>query len=168
MNPSSYERKKRGQGNGNGPLTPGISSSSSAHFYRSGLQSATGRNPHYPPRSPSPPASAYFPLLTADGSNRLRPAPNAEQHFAYSTQLRRHQTDAAAALASPAVFAATVNAEATSLWTRTINRLTGRQTHEYQSVDSQTDEAPPAKDDRRDTPSAHYAHITPEVPDLPH
>lgn len=142
-----------------------MASSSSAHFYRNPQHSANGHNSqfHGVPRSPSPPASAYFPLLSADGTNRLRPTPNAEQHFAYSTQLRRHQTDAAAALASPAVFAAAVNAEATSLWTRTINFVTGRTTHEYQAVDDQEDSAGPPKEDRRDTPSAHFAHVSPQV-----
>ncbi|KAF5326538.1 hypothetical protein D9611_000185 [Ephemerocybe angulata] len=166
MNGSSgmgYERKKRDTGNGNG--AEAAASSSSAYFYRNPQQSASGRNTfNQLPRSESPPASAYFPLLSAagDGSNRLRPTPNAEQHFAYSTQLRRHQTDATAALASPAVFAATVNAEAASLWTRSINWITGRQTHDYQSVDSQSTPAP-QKEDRRDTPSAHYAHVSPRT-----
>ncbi|TFK22572.1 calcium-transporting ATPase [Coprinopsis marcescibilis] len=155
MNGSTGGRKRNGT---SGPPSA-IASSSSAHFYRNTQHSAsTGSYPR-PPRSPSPPASAYFPLLSADGRNRLRPAPNAEQHFAYSTQLRRHQSEAASALASPAVFAKAVNAEATSLWTRAINWVTGRQTHEYQSVDQDT---PQPKDDRRDTPSAHFAHVSVE------
>lgn len=164
MNGSSgmgYERKKRIPAN----TTPGtpMASSSSAHFYRNPQHSANGNNPHFHiPRSPSPPASAYFPLLSADGTNRLRPTPNAEQHFAYSTQLRRHQTDAAAALASPAVFAAAVNAEATGLWSRAVNWVTGRSAHEYQAVDTQADSATP-KEDRRDTPSAHFAHVSAQV-----
>ncbi|KAJ2928625.1 hypothetical protein H1R20_g8434, partial [Candolleomyces eurysporus] len=141
-----------------------MASSSSAHFYRNPQHSANGHGSHFHglPRSDSPPASAYFPLLSADGTNRLRPTPNAEQHFAYSTQLRRHQTDAASALASPAVFAAAVNAEATGLWTRTVNFITGRNTHEYQAVDDQEDSAGPPKEDRRDTPSAHFAHVSPQ------
>ncbi|KAG2016017.1 calcium-transporting ATPase [Coprinopsis cinerea AmutBmut pab1-1] len=137
-----------------------MASSSSATFYRHAQRSAQRDGHFHIPRSPSPPASAYFPLLSADVSNRLRPTPNAEQHFAYSTQLRRHQSEAAAALASPAVFAATVNAEATTLWTRIMNWVTGKETHDYLPVHEEAPE--PQKEDRRDTPSAHFAHLTVE------
>jgi Ca2+-transporting ATPase len=168
MNPANgssgmgYERKKRGNGNG---IDNTIASSSSAHFYRGGQRSSNRSGFNHPPRSESPPASAYFPLLSANGEGRnaLRPTPNAEQHFAYSTQFRRHQTDAAAALASPAVFAATVNAEATSLWRRAINWVTGQQPHEYQAVEDGEESAAPKMEDRRDTPSSHYAHVSPQV-----
>jgi len=162
MNGSSgmgYERKKRQYAN---PETP-IASSSTAHFYRNPQRSATYTQHYHPPRSPSPPASAYFPLLSADGTNQLRPTPNAEQHFAYSTQLRRHQNEAAAALASPAVFAAAVEAEATSLWSRMVSWVTGQKTNEYQVVEDQERTSVPPQEDRRDTPSAHYAHISAQV-----
>ena len=155
-----YERKKR-----NLTAIPIASptAASSASNYRVSQYSATGNGypPH--PRSPSPPASAYFPLLSAqDTTSRLRPTPDAEAHFAYSTTLRRHQTETAAALASPAEFAAAVNAEAAGLWTRTINTITGRQTNEYQPVGRET---PPItqREETKDTASGKFAHMTVEV-----
>ncbi|KAL1672116.1 hypothetical protein EV122DRAFT_271914 [Schizophyllum commune] len=42
------------------------------------------------PREESPPASAYFTNLRDDSDSTPRPAPGAEDHFAYSTTLRRH------------------------------------------------------------------------------
>lgn len=155
-----YERKKRSLTAI--PITSPTAASSAAN-YRVTQHSATvnGYPPH--PRSPSPPASAYFPLLSAqDTTSRLRPTPNAEAHFAYSTTLRRHQTDTAAALASPAEFAAAVNAEAASLWTRAINTITGRQTNEYHPVGRDT---PPVtqREETKDTASGKFAHQTVEV-----
>lgn len=135
-----------------------MASSSSANFYRQQPSSAYQRDGI--PRSPSPPASAYFPLLSANANGSLRPTPGAHEHFAYSTQLRRHQSEATAALQSPAVFAAAVNAEATSLWRRGVNWVTGNQSHEYQPVGPSTPEGP--KEDRRDTASAHFAHVSSE------
>lgn len=151
-----YERKKRGLTSI--PIHSPIASSSSSTIYRYTQGSANG---HYPPRSESPPASAYFPLLSGGDQNAgLRPTPDAEAHFSYSTTLRRHQTESAAALASPAVFAAAVNAEATSLWRRAINYITGN-TNQYQAVDNGR-ETPPAgaKEERRDTVSAQFAHCS--------
>ena len=154
-----YERKKRSLTSI--PIRSPIASSSSSTMYRYTQGSANG---HYPPRSESPPASAYFPLLSAGDPNaKLQPTPDAEAHFSYSTTLRRHQTESAAALASPAVFAAAVNAEASSLWTRAINYITGN-TNQYQAVDSGR-ETPPAgpKEEKRDTASAQFAHCSIEV-----
>ncbi|KAF8963625.1 Ca-transporting ATPase [Flammula alnicola] len=153
-----YERKKRNLTAI--PITSPVAASSSSN-YRVTQHSANGYG--HQPRTPSPPASAYFPLLSADTNTRLRPTPNAEAHFAYSTQLRRHHSEGAA-LASPAVFAAAVNAEATSLWTRAINTITGRQTNEYQAVESGR-ESPPVgeRPEAKDTASAKFAHHTVEA-----
>ena len=140
------------------PIHSPMASSSSSTIYRYTQGPANG---HYPPRSESPPASAYFPLLSAGDPNAgLRPTPDAEAHFSYSTTLRRHQPESAAALASPAVFAAVVNAEASSLWTRAINYITGN-TNQYQAVDSGRET--PAKEENRDTASAQFAHCSIEV-----
>jgi Ca2+-transporting ATPase len=155
-----YERKKRS-------LTaipiPSPTAASSAANYRVTQHSATANG--YPPktRSPSPPASAYFPLLSGqDTTSRLRPTPNAEAHFAYSTTLRRHQSETAAALASPAVFAAAVNAEAAGLWTRIINTITGRRTNEYQPVGRETPTVA-QREEMKNTASGKFAHLTVEV-----
>lgn len=153
-----YERKKRSLTSI--PIQSPIASSSSSTIYRYTQGSANG---HYPPRSESPPASAYFPLLSAADPNAgLRPTPDAEAHFSYSTTLRRHQTESAAALASPAVFAAAVNAEASSLWTRAINYITGN-TNQYQVVDSGRETPPAGVEEKRDTASAQFAHCSIEV-----
>ena len=47
----------------------------------------------HPLRSPSPPASAYFTLSSSDAGTRFTARPNAESHFAYSTTLRRRETE---------------------------------------------------------------------------
>lgn len=133
---------------------------SSSSNYRGHSAAAYG----HAPRSPSPPASAYFPLLSADTNTRLRPTPNAEAHFAYSTTLRRHQSEGAAALASPAEFAAAVNAEATSLWTRAVNTITGRESNDYQPAGNGRETPPVMQEGQaKDTASAKFAHYTIEV-----
>ncbi|KAF8161376.1 Ca-transporting ATPase [Crassisporium funariophilum] len=141
------------------PLTSPVATSSSSN-YRFNQGSA---NAYHHPRSPSPPASAYFPLLSADTNARLRPTPDAEQHFAYSTSLRRHQSEGAAALASPAVFAAAMNAEASSLWTRAINAITGRQTNEYQTIENGRESPGAPKEEAKDTASGKFAHYSTEA-----
>ncbi|KAF9486080.1 Ca-transporting ATPase [Pholiota conissans] len=152
-----YERKKRNLTAI--PITSPLAASSSSN-YRMTQHSA---NPYtYSQRTPSPPASAYFPLLSADTNTRLRPTPDAESHFAYSTTLRRHHSDGAA-LTSPAVFAA-VNAEATSIWRRAVNTITGQQTNEYQAVEGGR-ESPQItqRETTKDTASAKFAHHTVEA-----
>jgi Ca2+-transporting ATPase len=155
-NGSNYERKKRNLTAI--PITSPMAASSSSNYR---MHSA---NAYGPPRNPSPPASAYFPLLSEDAGARLRPTPDAEAHFAYSSQLRRHQSDGAAALSSPAAFSAAVNAEATSLWSRAVNTITGRDTAEYQPV-SNGRMTPPVveRPETKDTASAKFAHITVEA-----
>ncbi|KAJ7578276.1 Ca-transporting ATPase [Mycena floridula] len=150
-----YERKR----NGNVPNLEEaalVGSSSSAHpFSRPNFS-------QYPAaRSPSPPASAYFPLLSADHNreNRLRPTPDAESHFAYSTTLRRHHIEPT--LASPAQFAHVVNTEALSLWQKAVAAVTGRQpvpTDDH--LESARVEREFPKEDRRDTVSAKFAHCS--------
>ena len=151
-----YERKKRNSHNvSHIPLSP--IASSSASNYRPPAPYHGAHSSH--PRSPSPPASAYFPLLSADTNARFRPTPDAESHFAYSTTLRRHHSEGASALKSPAVFAAVVNAEASSLWRRMVNTITGQQNKDYQRV-----ETPGVSTDvSKDTASSKFAHSTVEV-----
>jgi P-type Ca2+ transporter type 2C len=148
-----YERKKRNSNNmSHIPLSP--IASSSASNYRSPAPYQGAHSTH--PRSPSPPASAYFPLLSADTNARFRPIPDAESHFAYSTTLRRHHSEA---LKSPADFAAVVNAEASSLWARMVNAITGQQNKDYQRA-----ETPGVSTDvSKDTASSKFAHSTVDV-----
>lgn len=118
-------------------------------------------------RSPSPPASAYFPLLSADHSARLRPTADAEAHFAYSTTLRRHQSEASA-LASPAHLASAVNAEASSLWTRAVGVITGQRRDDY-GVGTENGRASPTAQrvEQKDTASARFAHYSVDVRSIP-
>ncbi len=157
---TGYERRKK-----NFTAIPIVSpmAASSSSNYRIPQNSASVYG--HGPRTPSPPASAYFPLLSADTNTRLRPTPDAESHFAYSTTLRRHHSEArAASLASPAVFAAAVNAEATSLWTRLVNTITGKSTNEYQAVENGRNTPPiTQRTESKDTASAKFAHHTVEV-----
>lgn len=127
-------------------------------------------------RVPSPPASSYFPLLSADTNARLRPTPDAEAHFAYSTTLRRHYSDGAA-LNSPTQFAAAVEAEATSLWKRALLTITGQPVPQPRDREPQRAEgvesglggqrSPPVgglqKEQKKDTASAKFAHYRVEV-----
>ena len=117
-------------------------------FYRTSAHTAT------------PPASAFFPLLSADTNDPPRPTPDAEPHFAYSTTLRRHPEHP---INSPAGFASVVNAEAISLWQRAIGMVTGQ--HPSQQEAAENGEASPQipKEDRRDTLSARFAHCSVEV-----
>ncbi|KAJ7198484.1 Ca-transporting ATPase [Mycena pura] len=110
-------------------------------------------------RSASPPASTYFPLLSADAGagTRLRPTADAESHFAYSTTLRRHHADGLPL--SPTEFASAVNAEASSLWSRAIDAVTGR-TPETNLENGRV--TPPPKPEARNTMSARYAHCSVE------
>ncbi|KAJ7672090.1 hypothetical protein B0H17DRAFT_1017457 [Mycena rosella] len=110
---------------------------------------------HDQQRSASPPASTYFPLLSGDTGARLRPTPDAESHFAYSTTLRRHHPDGLPL--SPTDFASAVNAEASSLWSRAVGVVTG-QPPETSVEDGRA--TPPARQEVRDTMSARFAHCS--------
>lgn len=148
--PGTGERKKRTLSE----LPLGSSSSSThRHVYI---------NPNHQ-RSASPPASAYFPLLSADHSARLRPTADAEAHFAYSTTLRRHQSEASA-LASPAHLASAVNAEASSLWTRAVGVITGQRQDDY-GARMENGRVSPAgqRAEQKDTASARFAHYSVDV-----
>ncbi|KAH0588507.1 hypothetical protein H2248_004338 [Termitomyces sp. 'cryptogamus'] len=137
------ERKKRASVL---PLDSIASSSSAAHRYQ-------------PTRSPSPPASAYFPLHSVDTGARLRPIPDAEAHFAYSTTLRRHPSEAAA-LTSPTHIAHAVNAEAQTLWSRFVGSVTGSRP-DYELVAENGRVTPPPRGDTPTiTASAQFAHTS--------
>lgn len=161
-----YERKKRNLTTI--PITSPVGSSSA--YYRPQQPSTTSnsgpanaRNT----RTPSPPASAYFPLLSGDTNARLRPTPDAEAHFAYSTTLRRHHSDGAA-LTSPGLFAAAVEAEATSLWKRALLTITGQPEPENNIENGLPLTRPQPtgglqKEEKKDTISAKFAHYSAEV-----
>ncbi|KAH8827830.1 Ca-transporting ATPase [Flagelloscypha sp. PMI_526] len=130
------------------PPPPLSSASSSTSAYRPLGNMAQ----HAGPRTASPPASAYFPHLSPDpnASGGLRPTPDAGDHFAYSTTLRRHPTldqhSIENALSSPQHFVD----EASSLWGRALATLTGHDRQQNQPESGQT----------HDTASAVFAHTS--------
>ncbi|THV06634.1 Ca-transporting ATPase [Dendrothele bispora CBS 962.96] len=102
-------------------------------------------------RSPSPPASAYL-------DDRLRPTPDADSHFAYSTTLRRHSEGAS--LTSPEDLVQ----EASSLWSRLLKTITGdpQATSAEQDLenDAQSRLEQLKHEDRKNTASAKFAHTS--------
>ena len=62
---------------------------------------------------------------------------------------------------SPADFAAAVNAEAFSLWTRAVNVVTGQRDNDYQRVENGTPGV--STEEAKDTASAKFAHCTVDV-----
>jgi P-type Ca2+ transporter type 2C len=102
-------------------------------------------------RSPSPPASAYFPMLSSDPNASLQPTAGADAHFAYSTTFRRHQVENS--LASPHDFAA----GAQSLWSKVLHTVAGQPSnedhHELTPLPRQPDRA-------TNTASEKFAHIS--------
>lgn len=144
------------------PISPTVGSTSA--YYRPQQHTTTSTSANNGRRSPSPPASAYFPLLSADANDRLRPTPDAEQHFSYSTTLRRHHSEGAA-LTSPHHFAAAVEAEATSLWKRAILAVTGQPDRDADGLPTTRPRAPEGvsqKEEKKDTLSAKFAHYSVE------
>lgn len=108
------------------------------------------------------PASSFFPILSATSNSAPRPTSDASAHFAYSTTLRRHPDPL---LNSPAGIASAVNAEAFSLWKRAIRFLRRQPSPDARSVNGNA--SPQMHNiDRRDTPSARFAHSTIEVSDF--
>ncbi|KAK7472290.1 High affinity Ca2+/Mn2+ P-type ATPase-like protein [Stygiomarasmius scandens] len=107
-------------------------------------------------RSPSPPASAYFPLLNSD--DRLRPTPDADSHFAYSTTLRRHSEGNS--LTSPEDLVQ----EASSLWSRLLKTITGDPQATSAEEDLENDARARLEqlkhEDRKNTASAKFAHTS--------
>lgn len=144
-----YERKRVGSDT--------TAASSSSSFVRHHAFASM----HDQPRSASPPASTYFPLLSGDSGARLRPTADAESHFAYSTTLRRHGADGSPI--SPIDIAHAVNAEASSLWTRAVSVVTGQPLET--NLENGRVTPPPVQEQLRDTMSARFAHCSIEVSD---
>ncbi|KIL63360.1 hypothetical protein M378DRAFT_25115 [Amanita muscaria Koide BX008] len=104
-----YDRKKHDQQEWTSiPLTSSTSYSRNTAVFRN--PQGAGYSPR---RNSSPPASAYFPLLD-DANPTTVVSPAAQDHFAYSTTLRRHQVDPGSrlnALRSLADYMTTMNDE---------------------------------------------------------
>ncbi|KAH7919088.1 calcium-transporting P [Leucogyrophana mollusca] len=150
------------------PESPYVSTS--AHSIQP-LYSATQSYSQSEHRPPSPPASSYFPSVSKSQSGEPQPAPGASDHFAYSTTLRRHHNEGSLSLSLPLPQKFPDFASAEGLWHKAVTAVTGHQrTHEddvlengYALVGGRVS-PPPAfdRDDRRETPSARFAHCTVE------
>lgn len=114
-------------------------------------------------RSPSPPASSYFPSVSVTQDGEPLPTPGAANHFAYSTTLRRHHHEATFNLQLPQNLA---DEGLPSLWQKSkdvITRQLSRDTPEnhYELVSTGEWVGQPQK--YRETPSARFANWTAEV-----
>ncbi len=131
-------------------------------FSTSTPTSSSFSRPNMSQRPESPPASTYFPLLAGDADNSgLRPVPDAESHFAYSTTLRRHALDGS--LSSPTEFAQAVNAEASSLWSRALRTVTGQPPERNVESGRGTPQPTIQRHQTKETLSARFAHCTIQV-----
>ncbi|KAG2142271.1 uncharacterized protein EDB93DRAFT_611333 [Suillus bovinus] len=121
-------------------------------------------------RSPSPPASSYFPTVSAIQSGEPQPTPGASTHFAYSTTLRRHHAEGPV-LQLPSNFSGVTSSDGLpSLWqkakgvlARRLSDSTAETRYELVSAGEWSSQSRLREDrDRRDTPSARFAHWTVE------
>ncbi|KAJ3796220.1 Ca-transporting ATPase [Lentinula aff. detonsa] len=108
------------------------------------------------PRTASPPASAYFPMLSADPNASLRPTADANAHFAYSTTFRRHQIENS--LASPRNIAS----GAQGLWSRVLTTVTGQPSEEDRLENGRETPAPSRRTESSNTASEKFAHTSVE------
>jgi Ca2+-transporting ATPase len=133
-------------------------SASASAVSRPMWNAGVARHQHGPTRSPSPPASAYFPMLvrSQDEEAQPEPTPDAEVHFAYSTTLRRHHQEGSLD---------TISAEATNLWQRAVGVVTGQPTiyEELPTEDRSDTYTNSGAKSLGDTPSARFAHCGVEV-----
>lgn len=121
-------------------------------------------------RSPSPPASSYFPSVSAIQSGEPQPTPGASTHFAYSTTLRRHHLEGPSLQISPNFNDITSSEGLPSLWQKakgTIARLSDGAENRYELVPAgERVSQPPSRlredRERRETSSARFAHWTVE------
>ncbi|KAK7014776.1 High affinity Ca2+/Mn2+ P-type ATPase-like protein [Paramarasmius palmivorus] len=149
--PQSYERKR----------TPAYQQTSSYipanHNHQASLPAYFTTSPTSA-RSASPPASAYFPRLddTSNPNSRLRPTPDADSHFAYSTTLRRHHTEGSD------LTAEVIANEAQSLWARILGFVTGKPKEDGVDESMELGRLPQQQRQLEHTPSAKFAHTSVE------
>ncbi|ETW74623.1 P-type ATPase [Heterobasidion irregulare TC 32-1] len=119
------------------------------------------------PRTPSPPASAYFSKFVGD-EQEPQPTPDAQAHFAYSTTLRRHHLDGPLNLGTPhsstfpgleSLRSAVTDEGPSGLWGRLVKLVTGRA---GQSSENGYTSVPTGEQRQQETPSARYANHTVE------
>ena len=122
------------------------------------------------PRSPSPPASSYFPRVSLDLDREPQPTPDADQHFAYSTTLRRHQRERSLSILQNPTAAGIQNMASelrsegfTGLWQRALRAVSGWTADQADTMENGyipiTAEVEAAQ---KETPSTRFAHRTVE------
>jgi Ca2+-transporting ATPase len=122
------------------------------------------------PRSPSPPASTYFPSVSLDLDREPQPTPDADQHFAYSTTLRRHQREGSLALLQDPTMARfqdmanTLRGEGIArVWQRVVSTVTGQPADQADSLENGYARLVMEPEvAQMETPSARFAHCTAE------
>jgi Ca2+-transporting ATPase len=126
--------------------------------------------PYSHQRSPSPPASSYFPSVSAIQSGEPQPTPGAATHFAYSTTLRRHHLEGPNLQLSPNFNDVTSSEGLPSLWQKAkgvLARFSDGAENRYELASAGEWVSQPSRlredRDRRETPSARFAHWTVEV-----
>lgn len=131
--------------------------------------SSTGHPPPDHIRSPSPPASSYFPTFADTEFGEPQPTPDATSHFAYSTTLRRHHAEPMGLVPQKLSDIVPVVA-AENLVQKALRAVRGRPRDEeggYSLVDGHSTPPRTNRDEKRDTPSARFVHWSVEVcPDL--
>lgn len=117
------------------------------------------------PRSPSPPASAYFPSVSLDLDSEPQPTPDADQHFAYSTTLRRHHHERSLSQTVGDIqnLASELRHEgAAGLWQKAVSAVTGQPPDNVDTMENGYVPLSTAGEAPRDTPSARFAHTSME------
>ena len=113
-----------------------------------------------PPRSDTPPASAYF--LTKQGDDNSEPQPivaDAGSHFAYSTTLRRHQYP----LTSPSSAIQNITQGDWQGALDSLSRGASSLDRTRPNRVPNTPEGPGTQRNAPDTPSSKFSHSTIEV-----
>lgn len=119
-------------------------------------------------RSPSPPASSYFPSVSTIQSGEPQPTPGASTHFAYSTTLRRHHPKGPGVQLSSNFNDITSSEGVPSLWQKMKAVLAGRLSdgtaeNRYELVSAgEWVSGLREERERRETPSARFARWTVE------
>ncbi|KAG1781830.1 hypothetical protein EV702DRAFT_1067129 [Suillus placidus] len=122
-------------------------------------------------RSPSPPASSYFPSVSAIQNGEPLPTPDASTHFAYSTTLRRHHVKGPSLQLSSNFNDITSSEGLPSLWQRVKGVLArrladGAAENRYELLSAGERVSQPSRlredRDRRETPSVRFARWTVE------
>lgn len=126
--------------------------------------SSTGYPPPDHIRSPSPPASSYFPSFADSEFGEPQPTPGATSHFAYSTTLRRHTDPMGLA---PQKLS---DGSTEGLLQKALRVVTGTRSRDdeasYSLVNGRSSPPRTIREEKRETPSARFAHWSVEVCDF--